>query len=124
MPAVVLSEPPAIPKWKRPGKTQEDLDWADIKVIDLSTFDEPGGKRKLAEELRDAVHKTGFFSVTGTGFSQDEVERQYDIGQSYFNLPLEDKGDPKYRCDFAQGNYFGYRAVSTSFSSSVICFPR
>ena len=57
------------------------------------------------------VHKTGFFSVTGTGFTQEEVERQYDIGQSYFNLPLEEKGDPKYRCDFTQGNYFGYRAV-------------
>ncbi|KAF2477665.1 Clavaminate synthase-like protein [Lindgomyces ingoldianus] len=39
------------------------------------------------------------------------VERQYDIGQGNFNLPLEDKGDPKYRCNFAQGNYFGYRAA-------------
>jgi isopenicillin N synthase-like dioxygenase len=57
------------------------------------------------------VHKTGFFSVVGTGFSPEEVERQYDIGQAYFNLPLKEKGDPKYRCDFTQGNYFGYRAA-------------
>lgn len=55
MPSVTYPDPPFIPKWKRPGKTQEQLDWADIKVIDLSTFDEPGGKQKLAEELRDAV---------------------------------------------------------------------
>lgn len=55
MPSATYSEPPAIPKWKRPGKTSEDLDWADIKVIDLSSFDEPGGKQKLAEDLRDAV---------------------------------------------------------------------
>jgi hypothetical protein len=55
MPSATYPEPPAIPKWKRPGKTSETLDWADIKVIDLSTFYEPGGKQKLAEDLRDAV---------------------------------------------------------------------
>jgi hypothetical protein len=55
MPSKVPLDPLAIPKWNRPGKTSEDLDWAEIKVIDLSTFDEPGGKEKLAEELRDAV---------------------------------------------------------------------
>jgi isopenicillin N synthase-like dioxygenase len=57
------------------------------------------------------VHNTGFFSIIGTGFTQEEVDRQYDIGSAYFNLPLEESGDPKYRCDFTKGNYFGYRAV-------------
>lgn len=42
-------------KWQRPAKTTQDLPWANIKVLDLSTFDEPGGKQKLAEELREAV---------------------------------------------------------------------
>jgi hypothetical protein len=55
MPLATYSEPPAIPRWERPSKTAEKLDWADIKIIDLSTFDEPGGKQKLAEDLRDAV---------------------------------------------------------------------
>lgn len=48
---------------------------------------------------------------------QQEIDRQYDIGNAYFNLPLETKGDPKYRCDFAQGNYFGYRAVSKALAA-------
>ncbi|KAF2734835.1 2OG-Fe(II) oxygenase superfamily protein [Polyplosphaeria fusca] len=112
MPSRISPQTPTVPKWKRPGKTAEDLAWADIKVLDLSSFDEPGGKEKLADDLRDAVHNTGFFSVTGTGFTQGEVERQYDIGQAYFNLALEDKGNPSYRCDFAKGNYFGYRAAN------------
>ncbi|CAI6334777.1 unnamed protein product [Periconia digitata] len=112
MPSVVPPELHALPKWERPEKTNEILDWADIKVIDLSNFDGPGQKQKLAEQLRDAVHETGFFSVIGTGFTQAEVDRQYDIGQAYFELPLEEKGNPKYRCDFAQGNYFGYRAAN------------
>jgi hypothetical protein len=55
MPSAKYAESPTIPKWKRPEHTTEKLDWADIKVIDLSTFEEPGGKQKLAEELRDAV---------------------------------------------------------------------
>ncbi|KAF1971996.1 2OG-Fe(II) oxygenase superfamily protein [Bimuria novae-zelandiae CBS 107.79] len=104
--------PAPLPKWERPGKTNEELDWTEIKVIDLSRFDEPGGKQKLAEDLRDAVHQTGFFSIVGTGLTQEEVDRQYDIGQAYFNLPLEEKGDSKYRCDFTKGNYFGYRAAN------------
>ena len=57
------------------------------------------------------VHETGFFSLINTGFSEEEVQRQYDIGQGFFNLPVEDKGQPQYRCDFTKGNYFGYRAV-------------
>lgn len=44
-----------LPKWQRPAKTTHDLPWAEIKVLDLSTFDEPGAKQKLAEELREAV---------------------------------------------------------------------
>jgi hypothetical protein len=58
MPSATYAEPPAIAKWKRPEHTTEKLDWADIKIIDLSTFDEPNGKQKLAEELRDAVIRT------------------------------------------------------------------
>lgn len=53
--ALSPSEALPLPKWERPAKTSYDLPWADIKVLDLSTFDEPGGKEKLAEELRDAV---------------------------------------------------------------------
>jgi hypothetical protein len=62
MPSAVSPEPLPLTKWKRPAKTNENLDWADIKVIDLSTFNEPGGKHKLAEELRDAVGKPRTFT--------------------------------------------------------------
>lgn len=120
MPSAVSPTPAPLPKWTRPVKTHEKLDWAEIKVIDISEFDKPGEKQRLAEELRDAVHKTGFFSITGTGLSQKEVERQYDIGQAYFNLPLEEKGEQKYRCDFGKGNYFGYRAVSSLYARTIL----
>ncbi|KAG7150198.1 UPF0676 protein like [Verticillium longisporum] len=48
----------ALPEWKRPEKTKNELPWADIKTIDLQKFDLPGGKQELAEELRDATQKS------------------------------------------------------------------
>ena len=55
MPSAISPEPPVFPTWKRPAPTTVDLPWADISVIDISSFDEPGGKEKLAEQLRHAV---------------------------------------------------------------------
>jgi isopenicillin N synthase-like dioxygenase len=42
------------------------VEWADLVTLDLSQFDAPGGKQKLANQLRDAVHKVGFFYVSMT----------------------------------------------------------
>lgn len=58
------------------------------------------------------VRTTGFFSVTGTGLTDEEVQRQYDIGQAFFAIPHEEKSKPQYKCDFASGNYFGYRELA------------
>jgi hypothetical protein len=55
MPSAVTPEPVSLPRWKRPAKTEVDLPWVDISVIDISTFNEPGGKKKLAQQLRTAV---------------------------------------------------------------------
>ena len=130
MPSAMPPQPLSLPQWHRPSKTEADLQWADISVIDISTFDKPGEKERLAEELRHAVNlnrcsgwhfhtdvtsqveTTRFFSITGTGFTEEEVTRQYSIGQAFFNRPLEEKNKPELRCDFGKGNYFGYRAVS------------
>ena len=83
------------------------VDWADLVTLDLSQFDAPGGKQKLAEQLKDAVHNVGFFYITGFGLSQEEVDRQFAIGQQFFALPTEEK--VKYKADLEHGNYNGYR---------------
>lgn len=57
MPSAISPEPVSLPKWQRPAKTKHELPWADIAVIDISKFDQPGGKKQLAEELRQAVRK-------------------------------------------------------------------
>lgn len=49
--------------------------------------------------------------MTNTGLTEDEVQRQYDIGQAFFALPHQTKAQPQYKCDFSRGNYFGYREL-------------
>lgn len=61
MPSAIL---PRLPQWKRPAKTKAKLDWADISVIDISSFNEPGGKEKLAEQLQHAVCSYAHFCST------------------------------------------------------------
>lgn len=65
MPSRISPERAPLPKWDRPGKTKVDLPWADIVVIDLSRFNEPGEKEKLAEQLRGAVSYARSSSIPG-----------------------------------------------------------
>jgi hypothetical protein len=40
--------------------TVMQVDWADLVTLDLSQFDTPGGKERLAKQLDHAVNKVGF----------------------------------------------------------------
>ncbi|KAF7351687.1 putative Flavonol synthase [Mycena sanguinolenta] len=132
---VAISPYDNIPPWTRPAETKEALDWAPLKEIDLSLFDAPGGKEKLAAELHDAVKNgsyssnaiflpsgvisltVGFWVVTGHGIPDGEVLRQFSIGNAFFNLPVEEK--QKHPCNFAVGEYFGYREPKPIGSTGV-----
>jgi hypothetical protein len=35
------------------------VDWADLATLDLSLFDQPGGKDQLAKQLFDAIQNIG-----------------------------------------------------------------
>lgn len=96
-----------IKPWIRPEPTREELDWAPLVEIDLSLFDLPGGKEKLAKQLQDAVTRVGFWVVVGHGISDEQVLRQFSIGNAFFKEPLDEKR--RFPCNFAEGEYFGYR---------------
>ncbi len=115
--AIEQPEAPAVPTkqvlvkpWARPRETSEDLDWADLPKIDLSRFDEPGGKQELAEQLLDAVTRIGFWVVVNSGIDDEHVLRQFSFGNTFFREPLEEKR--RFPCNFAEGEYFGYRENS------------
>lgn len=35
------------------------VDWADLVTLDLSQFEKPGGKPRLAKQLQEAIQKIG-----------------------------------------------------------------
>ena len=98
MPALLKQD---IPTWVRPEETKFNLEWAPLASVDLSKFDEPGGKQQLAADLKDAIKRWGFWVVTGSGIPDEQVVRQLSIAQAFFNLPLEEK--QKHPCDFSVG---------------------
>ncbi|CAG8971384.1 hypothetical protein HYALB_00006934 [Hymenoscyphus albidus] len=85
MPSSTLSPYKQIPE------TKEDLDWAELVTLDLSLWDKPGGKEKLAAQLEHASQHVGFFYVTNFGISQEEVDRQFALGREFYKLPLDEK---------------------------------
>ncbi|KAI0014489.1 hypothetical protein F4779DRAFT_612777 [Xylariaceae sp. FL0662B] len=98
-----------IPTYHQIPETKYELDWVDLVILDLSQFDQPSGKQKLAAQLFDAIQKIGFFYVTNFGLTQEQVDRQFAIGKEVFKLPTEEK--LKYRADLENGGYNGYKPL-------------
>lgn len=103
------------------------MDWADLEALDISKINDPNGIQELAEQVLGFINKNGrlpqsdaqlrptrrigFFYVTGHGFTDEEIRRQYAIAKAVFELPLEEK--LKYICDTAKGDFRGYKPQST-----------
>ncbi|OQE13221.1 hypothetical protein PENFLA_c052G07776 [Penicillium flavigenum] len=94
-----------------PPESKEPLNYADLTIIDLGEFDTPGGKERLAAQLKDAAHNAGFFYVTNFGLTQDEINRQYAIGREFFALPEDVR--KSYRAPLEEGIYNGYRPLGS-----------
>ncbi|CAG8283267.1 unnamed protein product [Penicillium salamii] len=93
------------------GETKYELDWADLATLDLSQFEVPGGKRRLANQLNEAIHEIGFFYIANVGLTSEQVDRQFAIGRKILGLSEEEK--LKYRADLEGGSYNGYRPLGS-----------
>ncbi|KAK6457628.1 flavonol synthase [Scheffersomyces xylosifermentans] len=94
--------------WTPPPETKEELDWANLTVIDLTNFDEPGVKQELADKLKEASQFDGFWAVKDDAFNQDHINEVFAYGRHFFeNYTDEEK--QAVLVDFASGNYFGYK---------------
>ncbi|CAI7638022.1 unnamed protein product [Penicillium pancosmium] len=89
--------------------TKEDLDWAELITLDLSEYEQPGGKESLVKKLEHAVRHVGFFYVKNFNIGQEEVDRQFALGREFYALPLEEKLKYHNADDLVRGEYNGYR---------------
>ncbi|KAL4803416.1 hypothetical protein BDV18DRAFT_162980 [Aspergillus unguis] len=98
-----------LPRYEQVPETKEDLDWAELVTVDLSRFDQPGGKQELVQKLDHAVKHVGFFYVKNFNITQDEIDRQFALGREFYALPLEEKLKYHSSSDLERGEYNGYR---------------
>ena len=72
---------PPVPRWAAPEPTQMNLDWVDLRTIELSLLDSPDSKvvSKLVETTKAAIKEDGFLFLTNYGVSLEQVILQNAI---------------------------------------------
>ncbi|KAF5352049.1 hypothetical protein D9758_009407 [Tetrapyrgos nigripes] len=111
---------PSVPRYIAPSVTTEELDYADLPVIDLSKADTPAGRADLATEVCEAMTTQRFFYVINHGYSPAQTERMFDIGNALFTqVSDEDKRQPEYMSSLrTNGSFQGYKPRQT-FALSI-----
>jgi hypothetical protein len=66
---------PEVPAWNAPEPTKMDLDWADLRTIELSLLDSQNQEvvKRLLETTRRAIKEDGFLFLTDYGVSLEQV---------------------------------------------------
>ncbi|KAH9944884.1 Clavaminate synthase-like protein [Amylocystis lapponica] len=67
-----------------PPRTTENLDYANLAVIDLARTHTLEGRAELALQVRDAMAEHGFFYAVNHGYTQAQNERMFDIADVPF----------------------------------------
>ncbi|KAI0703881.1 Clavaminate synthase-like protein [Cerioporus squamosus] len=76
---------PFAPHYVPPPPTKENLEWADLAVVDMSKMNTPEGRAELVTVVRDAMHTNGFIYVVNHGLSQAQNERMVNIADVAFS---------------------------------------
>ncbi|KAH9944883.1 Clavaminate synthase-like protein [Amylocystis lapponica] len=106
MPSVTF---PAIPHYVPAPGTNEDLDYADLTIVDLAKAATPEGRAELAVQVRDAMTTQGFFYVINHGYTQTQTDRTFDIADIPFSQ-VSDEEKRVYNANIkATGSYQGYK---------------
>ncbi|KAG2362912.1 hypothetical protein BDR07DRAFT_1450951 [Suillus spraguei] len=94
-----------------PPETKEDLQFADLPIIDLSKTHTPEGRADLYPQLRDALRTHGFLYAINHGYTQAQRDRIFDIADVPFNdVSPDDK--KTYTTDVEKLGYFaGYKPI-------------
>ncbi|EJD51052.1 Clavaminate synthase-like protein [Auricularia subglabra TFB-10046 SS5] len=89
---------------------EADSHFHEIPIIDLEHASSPDlSKRKaIADAIRDASLRVGFFYVKNHGIPQNKIDDAVDAAKAYFDLPL----DTKMAMDIRKStNFKGYTAL-------------
>ncbi|KAI1614625.1 Clavaminate synthase-like protein [Exophiala viscosa] len=90
--------------------SKEPVDFASLRTIDLSRYDDgPEARAELAEEIRLAMTTQGFFTIINHGITEKDISRQVDIGHTILKrTPQEEKLRLKAPM-IEEGSYHGFK---------------
>ncbi|KAI0752492.1 Clavaminate synthase-like protein [Daedaleopsis nitida] len=109
MPAITLPSLPPVFRHVPPPTTTENLEWADLPIIDISTANTPEGRIALAPQMHDAMRTYGFLYIVNHGLTQAQNERMFSIADVPFSQVAEDEKQ-RYTSNIKEsGSYRGYK---------------
>jgi TPR repeat protein len=82
-------------------------DFKDIPIIDISGAfsSELKDRQEVAEQVRDACVRVGFFYAKGHGVPQDMIDKMFECAEKFFELSYDEKMELFIN---NQDNYRGY----------------
>jgi isopenicillin N synthase-like dioxygenase len=68
-------------------------DFDTIPVLDISGMfsEDIETRKKVAAELREACTTVGFFYMENHGIPKELIDKQFEMGKAFFDLPFEKK---------------------------------
>ncbi len=87
-----------------------------IPILDVAAYrsGKPGARERLAEELREACQRIGFYFITNHGIPQAVVDRVFEQSARFHALPLERKLEIR-----IDSNTVGYLPMQGGLSRSA-----
>ncbi|KAJ3961409.1 hypothetical protein N0V92_001906 [Colletotrichum tropicale] len=102
---------PEIPPWDKPDPTKEDLNWAELRTLDLSLLDgTPNQQAELVETTRLAIQKDGFLFVKNFGMTEEQLDRHFALAQYiFFHGGISEEEKEKFMWNLSKGTFKGYK---------------
>ena len=110
-PSSTSESKPHIKPWIPPRPTsQMDLEWAELRTIDLSLLDSPDGEvvRRLIEDTKSAIREDGFLFLDGYGVSLEQLHRQFTIAQ-YLHESIGEEEKERLLWNPEMGSFAGFK---------------
>ncbi|OSC99249.1 Clavaminate synthase-like protein [Trametes coccinea BRFM310] len=106
MPAPTI---PFVPRYVPAPPTKEDLEWADLPIIDFSDSGTPDGRAALTPQVCRAMQTYGFMYVVNHGLTQAQNNRIFDIADIPFTQVPPDEMK-RFTADIkGSGSYRGFK---------------
>lgn len=101
-----------IPQWVPPPETREDLEWQDLRVLDLALLDGTSEQQKQVEQTcKDALTNEGFLLIVNHGVDDETMQRVFDLANWICNGDAMTEEDKKeYAWDRENGDWMGYKS--------------